>query len=56
MDEACRFYELAAAAATDLPDGPYGDTVRDGIARGLERVAAAGGDGGTGIDWENDER
>lgn len=40
LDEARRFYELAAAAATDLPPGPYGDTVRDGIARGRQRVAA----------------
>ena len=42
-DEARRFYDLAAASATDLPPGPYGDTVRDGIARGLERVAAGRG-------------
>jgi hypothetical protein len=38
-DEARRFYGLADAAATDLPSGPYTDTVRDGIARGLQRVA-----------------
>ncbi|HYR08154.1 MAG TPA: hypothetical protein VEQ60_10315 [Longimicrobium sp.] len=55
-DEARRFYALAAAAATDLPAGPYGDTVRDGITRGLQRVTGARGEGGTGIDWENDER
>jgi len=39
LDDARRFYELAAASATDLPPDPYGDTVRDGIARGRERVA-----------------
>jgi hypothetical protein len=38
--KARRSYDLAAASATDLPPDPYGDTVRGGIARGLERVAA----------------
>ncbi|HEV3052806.1 MAG TPA: hypothetical protein VGX50_21040 [Longimicrobium sp.] len=48
QDEACRFYGLAAAAATDLPLGPYSDTVRDGIARGLQRVAEKSGTDVTG--------
>lgn len=38
--KARRSYDLAAASATDLPPDPYSDTVRGGIARGLERVAA----------------
>lgn len=54
MNDARRFYGLAAAAATDLPPGPYGDTVRDGIARGLERVAVESGAGGTGLHWSDD--
>jgi len=38
--EARRHYELAAGKSDDLPPGPYGDLVRDGISRGLERVSA----------------
>jgi hypothetical protein len=56
VDEARRLYDLAAASADCLPDGPYGDTVRDGITRGLERVAAQSGTGASEVDWENDER
>ena len=36
--EAKRFYELAAARTSDLPEGRYGDLVRDGIQRGLQRA------------------
>jgi hypothetical protein len=50
MDEARRFYALAAAAATSLPEGPYGATVRDGIARGQERVRAQAQDDVNGSD------
>jgi hypothetical protein len=38
-ERARRHYDLAAAAMSSLPAGRYGDTVRDGIKRGLERVA-----------------
>lgn len=38
-DQARRCYALAAACADALPAGPYTDTVRDGITRGLARVA-----------------
>jgi tetratricopeptide (TPR) repeat protein len=37
-DEAKRFYGLAAEKAAVLPEGKYADTVRLGIAHGLERV------------------
>jgi tetratricopeptide (TPR) repeat protein len=36
--EAMRYYEQAAARVAGLPEGPYGDLVRDGIARGLQRA------------------
>lgn len=36
--EARRHYELAAERLDDLPPGPYGDLVRDGVAQGLERT------------------
>ena len=36
--EARRRYELAAEGLDDLPPGPYGDLVREGVARGLERT------------------
>lgn len=36
--EARHYYELAAEKADDLPPGPYGDLVRDGVVRGLERT------------------
>ena len=36
--EARRHYERAAQRLDDLPPGPYGDTVRDGITRGLART------------------
>jgi hypothetical protein len=38
LDEARRQYELADARLSDLPEGPYGDLVRDGVARARERV------------------
>ncbi|WP_420127417.1 hypothetical protein [Longimicrobium sp.] len=47
-DQARHFYGLAAAAATDLPRDSYSDTVRDGIARGLQRVAEKRGTDVTG--------
>lgn len=56
VDEARRCYDLAAASATDLPPGPYGDIVRDGIARGLARVAAESGTDVTGSMGRDDER
>ena len=31
-------YHAAEAHFSTLPDGPYGDMVRDGVARGLERL------------------
>jgi tetratricopeptide (TPR) repeat protein len=31
-------YHAAEAHLSDLPEGPYGDMVRDGVARGLERL------------------
>lgn len=38
-DEAARHcYNLAAAQASRLPAGRYGDLVRDGISRGIKRV------------------
>jgi tetratricopeptide (TPR) repeat protein len=33
-----KYYELAAARMNGLPAGRYGDVVRDGIKRGLQRV------------------
>jgi tetratricopeptide (TPR) repeat protein len=38
-EEAKKYYELASAKISNLPSGPYGDVVRDGIARGLQRVS-----------------
>ena len=43
--EARRFYELAAAHTAELGGDRYGDTTRDAIARGRERVRAALGEG-----------
>ena len=39
-EEAKRFYGLAQEKAGVLPEGKYADTVRLGIAHGLERVSA----------------
>lgn len=39
--EARKYYELAATRLDTLPEGPYRETVRDGIERGLQRVANA---------------
>ncbi|MFC4586051.1 hypothetical protein [Sphaerisporangium corydalis] len=36
--EAARYFRLAADHAGDLPRGPYGDMLRQGIADGLDRV------------------
>jgi len=36
--EAKRYYELAAEQITDLPAGRYSDVIKDGIARGRERI------------------
>jgi tetratricopeptide (TPR) repeat protein len=38
--EATCYYQLAEASVEALPEGPYGDLVRDGIARGLQRMGA----------------
>jgi tetratricopeptide (TPR) repeat protein len=38
-EEARRHYELAAAEMNNLPEGRYGDVVRGGIKRGLQRVS-----------------
>jgi tetratricopeptide (TPR) repeat protein len=39
LQQAKRHYELAAAKLSNLPEGRYGDIVRDGIERGLQRVS-----------------
>jgi len=36
-----RYYVLAAAGLADLPDGPYGDMIRRGVAEGLRRLDEA---------------
>jgi tetratricopeptide (TPR) repeat protein len=36
--EAKRYYELAAATMSNVPEGRYGSMVRDGVKRGLQRV------------------
>jgi len=38
-EEARRYYELASERLNELPDGKYGDVVRDGVKRGLQRVS-----------------
>lgn len=38
-EEAKRFYELASTQINQLSGDRYGDIVRDGIARGLQRVS-----------------
>jgi hypothetical protein len=38
LTEARRHYDLAEECVSRLPDGPYGDLVRDGVARARERV------------------
>lgn len=38
--QAIRYYRLAATSLDALPAGPYGDLVRDGVARGLQRANA----------------
>lgn len=42
--EAQRFYVLAAGAQEELGDDAYGDVVRDGVRRGLQRIAGVGAD------------
>lgn len=39
--EARRYYDLAAARLADLPEGPYREVVRGGVAAGLERTASS---------------
>jgi hypothetical protein len=41
IDEARRYYTMAAAASGTLPDGRYGDVVATGIAEGLKRTGPA---------------
>jgi tetratricopeptide (TPR) repeat protein len=43
--EALRYYKLAEARVAGLPEGSYGDVVRDGIARGLQRANAMPAEG-----------
>ena len=43
--EAMRYYQLAAAGVEALPEGTYGDMVRDGVARGLQRIEAMPAEG-----------
>jgi len=35
---AARYYELAEARLADVPEGPYGDVVRHGVAEGRRRL------------------
>lgn len=37
-DQATRYYQLAAQRTDQLPEGPYGDMVREAIARGQRRI------------------
>jgi hypothetical protein len=39
-EESVRFYEMAATALDSLPEGPYGDMVREAVARALVRSSA----------------
>jgi tetratricopeptide (TPR) repeat protein len=39
LDQATRYYELAAARLSDLPEGSYGEVVRDAVQRGRERIS-----------------
>jgi tetratricopeptide (TPR) repeat protein len=41
-EEAKKFYGLAEGKTAILPEGAYADTVRRGIAKGLERVSQQG--------------
>lgn len=43
LDTARRHYLLAAAGLADLPDDAYGAMIRGGVAEGLRRLDAAGG-------------
>ena len=38
-DEARNFYELASCKMSELPQGRYGDIVRDGVQRALQRIS-----------------
>jgi tetratricopeptide (TPR) repeat protein len=38
--EARKYYELAAEKVNDLPVGPYGDLVRNGISEGHKRISS----------------
>jgi len=39
-ERARAFYELAAGHLSAVPPGPYGDMLRDGVTRALERTAS----------------
>lgn len=41
LGEAAESYRAAESCLAVVPEGPYGDVVRDGVARGLARVAEA---------------
>jgi tetratricopeptide (TPR) repeat protein len=41
-EEAKKFYRLAEGKSATLPEGAYADTVRRGIAKGLERMSQQG--------------
>lgn len=38
-DEAKKFYALASCKVSELPEGKYGDIVRDGVQRALQRTS-----------------
>lgn len=38
LEEARRYYELAAERLGEVPEGEYGDVVREGVARALKRI------------------
>ncbi len=46
LAEAGRYYDLATAKLDILPDGPYAEVVRKGVAAGRARLAEALGQGG----------
>lgn len=41
-EKARAYYLLAEEHLTAVPDGEYGDMIRDGVARALERTASSG--------------
>jgi tetratricopeptide (TPR) repeat protein len=40
LETAGKYYQLANERLNDLPSEPYGDVVRDAVARGRERIRA----------------